>query len=74
MEKSIDIAVLVGSLRKASLNRMMANVLIAQASSPLLWRSALPTCASVAPGPIPLTSLTRRKPRRRNLRKAMVPC
>jgi chromate reductase, NAD(P)H dehydrogenase (quinone) len=35
MEKSIDIAVLVGSLRKASLNRMMANVLIAQASSPL---------------------------------------
>ena len=35
MEKFIDIAVLVGSLRKASLNRMIANVLIALASSPL---------------------------------------
>jgi len=35
MQKSIDIAVLVGSLRKASLNRMMAHALIALASAPL---------------------------------------
>lgn len=35
MERSVDVAVLVGSLRKASFNRMMANVLIALAPAPL---------------------------------------
>jgi chromate reductase, NAD(P)H dehydrogenase (quinone) len=35
LEKSINVAVLVGSLRKASLNRMVANSLIALAPAPL---------------------------------------